>query len=168
MEVHQSLGFFYGLSLLVFPNSLVSKILKYSLLRYILHNWKPLPSFPHQKARFLLKELNSMHFDLHGRVIRVNYANERPRGNSGYGGGYRGGYSGGGSGYSGGGGGYNSCGNDSYNSGGFCNNTNQGSPGSVGGADNFGTDDGGDNSRDDEFSDRNIIRTINLVHTGID
>ncbi|KAL8056838.1 hypothetical protein ABFX02_04G145200 [Erythranthe guttata] len=53
--------------------------------------------------------------DLHGRMVRVNFANERARGGGGYGGG--GGYSGGGGGYSGGGGGY-SGGGGGYSGGG--------------------------------------------------
>ncbi|KAL6183013.1 hypothetical protein ACLB2K_044424 [Fragaria x ananassa] len=122
--------------------------------------------------------------DLHGRIIRVNYATDRPRGNFSYGGGdggYSGGYGGGrggGGSYSGGGGGgggHNSFGNDSYSSagnygslnsleiasgGGFGNNTDFGRPSGVGtgGADNFGVGGGGDNSfpdGDDQFGYQN-------------
>ncbi|KAG8078865.1 hypothetical protein GUJ93_ZPchr0007g3266 [Zizania palustris] len=42
--------------------------------------------------------------ELQGRSVRVNFANDRPSGNRGFGGG--GGYGGGGGGYGGGGGGY--------------------------------------------------------------
>lgn len=42
--------------------------------------------------------------ELHGRMVRVNYANDRPQGGGGFRGG--GGYGGGGGGYGGGGGGY--------------------------------------------------------------
>lgn len=50
-------------------------------------------------AMFLVASKIMLSQELHGRTVRVNYAQERPR--SGYGGG---GYSGDGGGYSGGGG----------------------------------------------------------------
>ncbi|KAL6175425.1 hypothetical protein ACLB2K_052066 [Fragaria x ananassa] len=110
--------------------------------------------------------------DLHGRIIRVNYATDRPRGNFSYGGG-DGGYSGGGDGgygggsyggsyggsgsysggrgggssYSGGGGGggYNSFGNDSYSSAGNYGSGNSleiASGGGFGNNTNFGPPSG--------------------------
>ncbi|KAK4850144.1 hypothetical protein QYF36_004209 [Acer negundo] len=64
--------------------------------------------------------------DIHGRVVKVNYAADRARGGGGYGGG---GYGGGGGGYGGGGGGY---GGGGYGGGG-------GGYGGGGGANNYGS-----------------------------
>ncbi|XP_074574266.1 uncharacterized protein LOC141830740 [Curcuma longa] len=61
--------------------------------------------------------------DLHGRIVRVNYANERTGGGGYGGGGYSGGGYGGGGGYSGGGnygaGGYGGGGGGNYGAGGY-------------------------------------------------
>ncbi|WVZ13064.1 hypothetical protein V8G54_017594 [Vigna mungo] len=76
--------------------------------------------------------------DLHGRQIRVNYANERPRG-GGYGGGYGGGFGAGGGGgyggaYGGGGGGYGGNAGGGYGAGGYGGNAGGGyGGGSYGG-----------------------------------
>ncbi|MBA0685485.1 hypothetical protein Goari_013143 [Gossypium aridum] len=93
---------------------------------------------------------------LHGRQVRVNYANERPPRNfggggfnSGYGGGGYGGgggsYGGGSGGYGGGGGGYDR--NDGFSSGNYGGNvgygntggSSYGGQGSYGGGNNYGT-----------------------------
>ncbi|XP_076947623.1 glycine-rich RNA-binding protein 4, mitochondrial-like [Bidens hawaiensis] len=78
--------------------------------------------------------------ELHGRMVRVNYANERPQGGGGGygggGGGYGGGgYGGGSSGYGGGGYGGNDGGNN-YRSGGGYGGESQ----NFGGGDSFGND----------------------------
>ncbi|KAA3475774.1 glycine-rich RNA-binding protein 2, mitochondrial-like [Gossypium australe] len=93
---------------------------------------------------------------LHGRQVRVNYANERPPrnfggggfnsgyGSGGYGGG-GGGYGGGSGGYGGGGGGYDR--NDGFSSGNYGGNvgygntggSSYGGQGSYGGGNNYGT-----------------------------
>ncbi|XP_062027192.1 glycine-rich RNA-binding protein 2, mitochondrial-like [Rosa rugosa] len=111
--------------------------------------------------------------DLHGRVIRVNYANERPPrssfgyggGDGGYGGG-GGGYSGGGGGYgggggggggySGGGGGYNSYGNDSYNSG-----------GNYGSGNSFETASGGGYGNSTNFAPSGSVATGSAYNFGV-
>ncbi|KAI3685031.1 hypothetical protein L6452_34262 [Arctium lappa] len=101
--------------------------------------------------------------ELHGRIVRVNYANDRPQGGgfgggggSGYGGGYGGGggYSGGGvggyggGGYSGGGsGGYGGGGYSGGGGGGFGSESqNSGVVGGVGGGDSFSSGGYGENS----------------------
>ncbi|KAG8476935.1 hypothetical protein CXB51_030800 [Gossypium anomalum] len=86
---------------------------------------------------------------LHGRQVRVNYANERPPRNFG-GGGFNssyggGGYGGGSGGYGGGGGGYDR--NDGFSSGNYGGNvgygntggSSYGGQGSYGGGNNYGT-----------------------------
>ncbi|PRQ16337.1 putative nucleotide-binding alpha-beta plait domain-containing protein [Rosa chinensis] len=109
--------------------------------------------------------------DLHGRVIRVNYANERPPrssfgyggGDGGYGGGGGsyggggGGYSGGGGGYGGrGGGGYNSYGNDSYNSG-----------GNYGSGNSFETASGGGYGNSTNFAPSGSVATGSADNFGV-
>ncbi|CAL9166224.1 unnamed protein product [Musa hybrid cultivar] len=91
--------------------------------------------------------------DLHGRIVRVNYATDRTggfRGGGGYGGGGSGyggsggGYSGSGGGYSGGGSGYGGSGGGYSGGGGYGGNT--GGYGSVGGSfGGYGGGSGGEN-----------------------
>ncbi|KAF6171400.1 hypothetical protein GIB67_009541 [Kingdonia uniflora] len=74
--------------------------------------------------------------DLHGRMVRVNYATERT-GGGGFGGG---GYGGGGGGYGGGGGGY---GGGGYGGGGYGGNSGGGGYGGNSGGGGYGGNSGG-------------------------
>ncbi|XP_076903903.1 glycine-rich RNA-binding protein 4, mitochondrial-like [Bidens hawaiensis] len=92
--------------------------------------------------------------ELHGRMVRVNYANERTQGSGGFRGGYGGGGYGGG-GY--GGGGYGGSGGGGYGSGGYGGNdggNNYRSGGYGGESQNFG---GGDSFGNDNADSGNTF-----------
>ncbi|KAK0587030.1 hypothetical protein LWI29_016329 [Acer saccharum] len=84
-----------------------------------------------EEASFAIQALDGQ--DIHGRVVKVNYAIDRARGGGGGYGGGGGGYGGGGGGYGGGGGGYGG-GANNYGSGGNYSSSYGGGNASYGGA----------------------------------
>ncbi|CAI9281502.1 unnamed protein product [Lactuca saligna] len=95
--------------------------------------------------------------ELHGRMVRVNYANDRPQGGGGYGGGGGGGYGGSGGGY--GGNSYGSGGDGGYGGGSVGGGFGGESQQAAGGGDAYGSGgpvEGGygNNDEPDDFAKR--------------